>query len=224
MRITKEQRTIHQLKHFVRILWKIITDAQDFILEQYPKILLVGHPTATWRLPKEITFITSDELHAMFSSMGVHDREDAAVKKYGAIFIIGMGWSMKDGSAPEELRSPGYDDWNLNGDIICYHPLTEYRHEISSMGIRVDKDSLLAQLENRGISKDRDLDFMKAVIEEKLPLTYGGGLGISRLLMLLLRTGHIGEVQVGVWHDAHFEQAKNAGIDLIPDRIVHEPQ
>lgn len=224
MCIDKEQRTLDQLKYFVRILWKIITDAQDFALEKYPAILLDGHPTSTWRLPKEITFITAEELHAMFPSMGVHYRENAAAKQYGAIFIIGMGWPMKDGSAPEEIRSPGYDDWILNGDIICYHPLTEYRHEISSMGIRVDKDSLLAQLEHSGVPEDRDLDFMKAVIEENVPFSYGGGIGISRLLMLLLRTGHIGEVQVGVWHDAHFEQAKNAGIDLIPDRIVHEAQ
>lgn len=222
--ITKEQRNVDQLKSFVRIIWKIVTDAEDFILEKYPQIIMDGHPTSNWRLPKDITFITSEELHAMFPGMGVHARENAAVKKFGAVFIIGMGWPMKDGSEPEEVRSPGYDDWNMNGDIICYHPLTEYRHEISSMGIRVDKDSLVAQLEHRGVSKDKDLDFMKAVIEEKVPFSYGGGLGISRLLMLLLRTGHIGEVQVGLWHDQHYKQAKEVGIDLIPDRIVHEAQ
>jgi len=128
---------------------------------------------------------------------------------------------MNDGSPPEEVRSPGYDDWNLNGDIIVRHPLTEYRHELSSMGIRVDKDSLLKQLEHRGVlNKERDLAFQRAVIEDKVPLSYGGGLGISRLCMLLLRTGHIGEVQVGVWHDEHYKQAMDAGIDMIPDRIV----
>ena len=224
VRITKEQRTVEQLKYFVKTLWKIVTDAEDMILQEYPEILLEGHPTASWRLPKEITFITSEELHAMFPDMGIHERENAAVKKFGAIFIIGMGWPMKDGSAPEEVRSPGYDDWNLNGDIICYNPLTEYRHEISSMGIRVDKDSLIAQLEHRGVGHERNLDFMKAVINEDVVFSYGGGLGISRLLMLLLRTGHIGEVQVGLWHNAHYKQAKEAGIDLIPDRIVHLAQ
>ncbi|GFH56299.1 aspartate--ammonia ligase [Chaetoceros tenuissimus] len=222
--ITKEQRTVEQLKYFVKTIWKIVTDAEDMILQEYPEILLEGHPTASWRLPKEITFITSEELHAMFPDMDIHERENAAVINFGAIFIIGMGWPMKDGSAPEEVRSPGYDDWNLNGDVICYNPLTEYRHEISSMGIRVDKNSLIAQLEHRGVGHERNLDFMKAVINEDVVFSYGGGLGISRLLMLLLRTGHIGEVQVGLWHDAHYKQAKEVGVDLIPDRIVHLAQ
>lgn len=101
------------------------------------------------------------------------------------------------------------------------HPLTEYRHELSSMGIRVDKDSLWKQLEHRNALHELDLDFQKAVREEKLPLSYGGGVGISRLLMLLLRMGHIGQVQVGLWHDAHYKQVIEAGIDLIPDRIIN---
>jgi len=104
------------------------------------------------------------------------------------------------------------------------HPLTEYRHEISSMGIRVDKDSLLKQLEHRGVLHEKDLPFFQAVLHDKVPYSYGGGLGISRLLMLLLRTGHIGEVHVGVWHDAHFQQAKEAGVDLIPDRVLPEEE
>lgn len=132
---------------------------------------------------------------------------------------------MSDGSDPEEVRSPGYDDWNMNGDIIVRHPLTEYRHELSSMGIRVDKDSLMKQLEHRGMLDQKDLPFHRAVREETVPYSYGGGIGISRLLMLLLRTGHIGEVQVGVWHDAHFEQAAAAGCDIIPDRLIpYEPK
>jgi aspartate--ammonia ligase len=136
------------------------------------------------------------------------------------LFILGLGWPLSDGSPAEEVRSPGYDDWNMNGDIMVYHPLTEYRHELSSMGIRVDKDALLKQLEHRGVSHEAELDFQKAVIEERLPFSYGGGIGISRLLMLLLRTGHIGEVQVGLWHDEHYKQAIDAGIDMIPDRIL----
>ena len=100
------------------------------------------------------------------------------------------------------------------------HPLTEYRHELSSGGIRVDRDALLKQLEHRGALDEANLDFQKAVIEEKLPYSYGGGIGISRLLMLLLRMGHIGQVQCGLWHDEHYKQAMEAGIELIPDRIV----
>lgn len=165
--------------------------------------------------------MTSQELRDAYPDLDVHGRENAIVNKHGAVFIVGMGWPMRDGSAPEEVRSPGYDDWTLNGDIMCRHPLTEYRHEISSMGIRVDKDSVLAQLKHRDMMYEADLDFFKAVIEEELPFSYGGGLGISRLLMLLLRTGHIGEVQVGLWHDAHYKQAASAGIDMIPDRILH---
>ena len=102
------------------------------------------------------------------------------------------------------------------------HPLTEYRHELSSGGIRVDKDSLYKQLEHKGVLHELDLPFQKAVLEENLPFSYGGGIGISRLLMLLLRLGHIGQVQVGLWHDEHYKQAFAAGIDLIPDRIVDD--
>jgi aspartate--ammonia ligase len=156
----------------------------------------------------------------MYPDLDVHGRENAIVRKHGAVFIIGMGWPMSDGSVAEEIRAPAYDDWNLNGDIMVEHPLTEYRHELSSMGIRVNKESILTQLEHRGRLHEKDLPFNKAVIDDALPHCYGGGIGISRLLMLLLRTGHIGEVHVGLWHDEHFKQAKAAGIDMIPDRIV----
>ena len=208
----------------MRIIWKIITDAEDFILAEYPEIILKGHPTANYRLPKGITFITSEELHSQYPDLDVHVRENAAVRKFGAIFIIGMGWPMKDGSAPEEVRAPAYDDWNLNGDIIVMHPLTGYRHELSSMGIRVDSKSILSQLKHRGLEHEMKLPFNSAVIHNELPFSYGGGIGISRLLMLLLRTAHIGEVQCGVWHDEHYRMVSGApGIDLIPDRIIDLP-
>lgn len=116
--MNKEDRNLDYLKEHVRIIWKIITDAEDYILEKYPGILLEGHPTADWRLPKEITFITSEELHQRFPDLDVHGRENAIVQEKGAVFIIGMGWNMADGSEPEEVRSPGYDDWSLNGDIM----------------------------------------------------------------------------------------------------------
>jgi len=222
IRISKEQRNVDQLKSYVKTIWKIITDAEDFILEKYPNILLQGHPTAKMRLPKEITFLTAEELHQMFPDEDVYGRENAAVRKYGAIFIIGMGWPMKDGSAPEEVRSPSYDDWTMNGDIMVLNPITGYRHEISSMGIRVDKDALLKQLEHRGMLHETEYSFQKAVLNDELPYSYGGGIGISRTLMLLLRTAHIGEVQCGLWHDEHYKQVRPLGIDLIPDRIVRE--
>lgn len=113
VRITPEMRTVEQLKTYVRTIWKIVTDCENYILEKYPQILLEGHPTSKIRLPKDITFITAEELHAKYPDLDVHGRENAAVNEYGAIFILGMGWPMKDGSAPEEVRSPGYDDWNV---------------------------------------------------------------------------------------------------------------
>jgi aspartate--ammonia ligase len=105
VKITKEQRTVDQLKYFVKTIWKMITDCEDYIVEKYPGILLEGHPTAEWRLPKEITFITADELHEMFPDKSVHGRETAGVKKFGAMFIVGMGWPLKDGSPPEEVSA-----------------------------------------------------------------------------------------------------------------------
>ena len=116
--ITEDMRKVEQLKSYVRTIWQIITDCEDMILEKYPNILLPGHPTAKLRLPKDIHFVTAQELHDEFPDMDVHGRENAAVKKYGAIFILGMGWPMSDGSPPEEVRSPGYDDWTMNGDIM----------------------------------------------------------------------------------------------------------
>mmetsp|Transcript_20173 Transcript_20173/g.24491 ORF Transcript_20173/g.24491 Transcript_20173/m.24491 type:complete len:401 (-) Transcript_20173:691-1893(-) len=220
VRIAESDRNLETLKKFVSTIWNIITDAEDMIVENYPQILLESHPTAMIRLPKKITFISSEELYSAYPDLDVHQRENAIVRKHGAVFIIGMGWPMKDGSAAQEIRAPTYDDWNLNGDILVQHPLTEYRHELASMGIRVDKTSIVAQLEYSGKSLEASLPFNKAVIDQKLPFCYGGGIGISRLLMLLLRTGHIGEVQCGVWHDAHYKQAKDAGIDIIPDRVL----
>ena len=219
--ITKEQRTVAQLKEYVTTIYKIITDAEEMILDKYPQILS-SSDKEEWRLPKQIHFTTADDLHEEFPTLSVHDRETAACRKYGAVFIVGMGWPLKDGSPPEEIRSPSYDDWTLNGDIIVFHPLTQYRHELSSMGIRVDKQSLLRQLEHRGMMHEIELPYQRAVLEDRLPLSYGGGIGISRLMMLLLRTCHIGEVQAGVWHDEHYRQTLEAGIDMIPDRILSE--
>lgn len=231
IRLAPESRTVQQLEQYVRTLWKIITDAEKSVLQAFPEVLLPGHPTSHWRLPHDLKFVTSQQLHDWYPGMDARERETAAVKKWGAIFVHGMGWPMADGSAPEEVRAPDYDDWNLNGDIVVLHPLTEYRHELCSLGVRVDGPTLLQQLAHRrgggkGSSSDDDVQssltpYHRAVVDRKVPPSFGGGLGISRLLMLLLRTAHIGEVHVGVWHDLHHLQAQKAEIDLIPDRIVH---
>ena len=222
IKIDESMRNLDQLKTYVQIIYKIIVDCQEYIFERYPQILCHTHESSEWRLPDNITFITSQELHDLYPNFGIHERENAAVTRFGAIFVIGMGWPMNDGSIAQEIRSPSYDDWLLNGDIIVRHPLTGYRHELSSMGIRVNAESLTSQLKHRGVyDKEKDLPFQRAVLNNILPLSYGGGIGISRLLMLLLRTSHIGEVQCGLWHDSHYEQiADLGGIDIIPDRII----
>lgn len=242
IRITREQRTLEHLKAVVRRIYGVLRDVQDAVLAEFPALDAGG---AAERLPEQIHFITAEDLHARYPGQDVHDREDSGVREFGAIFIIGMGWPMSDGTAPEEVRAPDYDDWNLNGDIIVRHPVTGYRHELSSMGIRVDAASMRKQLEHRcGSSLEFmcschypppksycfllkrkpsramlarcDLPYHKAVLGDELPFCIGGGLGISRLCMLLLRTGHIGEVQAGVWHPQHVQEARQHGMELIP--------
>eukprot|EP00635_Sarcinochrysidales_sp_CCMP3193_P012377 CAMPEP_0118891378 /NCGR_PEP_ID=MMETSP1166-20130328/1414_1 /TAXON_ID=1104430 /ORGANISM="Chrysoreinhardia sp, Strain CCMP3193" /LENGTH=371 /DNA_ID=CAMNT_0006830037 /DNA_START=87 /DNA_END=1202 /DNA_ORIENTATION=+ len=211
LRISNEQRNKEFLKKIVLKIWAIIKDAERMVTSNY------GIPPS---LPADLKFTDPEELHGLWPDADVHERETNAVRKWGAIFIVGMGWPLKDGSAPEEVRSPSYDDWNLNGDIIVHHPVTGYRHELSSMGIRVDAETLKAQLQHRNMTDLLQKPYHAAVVKDELPLSIGGGIGISRLVMLLLQTAHVGEVSIGVWHDAHFHQAKQAGIDIIPDRLI----
>ena len=211
VRITKDQRTVEFLKGTVEKIWAIIKDAEKMVTTKFGIL-----PS----LPADIKFTDPEELHALWPDADIHTRETNAVNKWGAVFIIGMGWPLKDGSAPEEVRSPSYDDWNLNGDIIVRHPVTGYRHELSSMGIRVNAESMEKQLQHRQMTHLLTKPYHAAVMKNDLPFSMGGGIGISRLIMLLLQTGHIGEVSIGVWHEAHFHQAKASGIDMIPDRII----
>ena len=145
--------------------------------------------------------------------------EQEGVRKFGAMFIAGMGWPLKDGSEPEEVRAPDYDDWHLNGDIMVLHPITQHRHELSSMGIRVDCQAMRRQLEATGKTHLSSLPYHAAVLEDRLPLSIGGGLGISRLMMLLLQKGHIGEVQAGIWHPEHIKEALAHNFDLVPTNM-----
>lgn len=211
LRLSPEQRKVDFLKEIVLKIWKIIKDCERMVEDKF---------NISPSLPDDIHFVTSEELHATWPQASIHQRETNAVEKWGAVFIIGMGWPMSDGTAPEEIRSPSYDDWNLNGDIIVKHPKTGYRHELSSMGIRVDAESLSKQLDHRDMNHLRDRPYHSAVLNGNLPLSIGGGIGIARLLMLLLQCGHIGEVHVGVWHKDHHDQAKASNISLIPDRLL----
>ncbi len=142
------------------------------------------------------------------------ERETAAAREYGAIFLMQIGDKLSDGK-PHDGRAPDYDDWALNGDIIVYYPLLDMGFEISSMGIRVDEDSLIAQLEKAGCTQRKKFSFHKAILEGKLPYTIGGGIGQSRICMFFLRRAHIGEVQSSVWLDADKEAAQKAGITLL---------
>jgi aspartate--ammonia ligase len=212
--ITKEQRNLEFLKDTVRNLWKMITECEASVHAAFP-----GKFDGAKKLPAEITFVTPDEMHERWPGADIHEREDAAVKEWGAIFILGMGWPLKDGSAPEEVRAPDYDDWLMNGDIMVLHPVTGRRHELSSMGIRVDADALVKQCEHRGRNELLEKPFHKALLNNELPLCIGGGIGISRLVMLVTQSAHIGEVQCGVWHPDHVTQAEEAGCKIIPDHM-----
>jgi len=214
VRLLEEQRTLDTLKQYVSTIYAIIKDAERMIRAEYPVLAQLDE------LPDTIHFVTAEELHSTWPDEDVHGRENKAVQQWGAIFIVGMGWPMRDGSAPEEVRAPDYDDWTLNGDIMVRGARTGYRHELSSMGVRVNAASLAAQLKARGMEDRTALPYHQGVLRNTLPLCIGGGIGISRLLMHLLGARHIGQVQVGVWADRHHQQCAAAGIALIPDRLM----
>src|SRR6201997_1604520 len=205
--VTSEQRNLEFLKLIVKKIWKVLVGAEKFAQEMFPELKNPRYPS----LPEELTFLHAEELLAMFPDLPRKRRETVILQKYPAIFIIGIGWPLKDGY-PHEMRAADYDDWvtdtsketgaathGLNGDILVWNPVTKRRHELTSMGIRVTKDTLKQQLE-----MSKQLDFMKlpyhrAILEDQIPLSIGGGIGQSRTLMLLLRKAHLGEVSVTVW-------------------------
>ena len=174
-------------------------------------------------LPDEITFIHSEDLEREYPSLSPQQREREAARKYGAVFIIGIGYPLSKGE-PHSLRAPDYDDWStlskegyhgLNGDIIVYDRVRNDSLELSSMGIRVNKESLLRQLEMKGLNERKDLYWHKRLLNGEYPQTIGGGIGQSRLCMLLLHKCHIGEVQASVWSAETRREAKEKGIYLI---------
>jgi aspartate--ammonia ligase len=205
--ITPQQRNLEFLKMIVRKIWKVIVGAEEFALEMFPQLKDPRYPA----LPKDLIFLHAEEILEMYPDLPRKQRETQVLQKYPAIFIIGIGWPLKDGY-PHEMRAADYDDWitdtsqetekdthGLNGDILVWNPVTRRRHELSSMGIRVTKDTLRQQLE---MSKQTDflrLPYHRAILEDRIPLSIGGGIGQSRTLMLLLRKAHLGEVSVTVW-------------------------
>ena len=165
-------------------------------------------------IPNEITFITTQELEDMYPDLTSKEREDAACREYGAIFLMKIGGALKSGKK-HDGRSPDYDDWELNGDIILWNDLLERSFEISSMGIRVDAESMRKQLELADCMDRAELPYQKAVLNDELPLTIGGGIGQSRLCMFFLRKAHIGEVQVSVWPEEQIKHCEENNIHLL---------
>jgi len=206
--ITAEERTLATLKETVRKIWKVIKGAERFVHEEFPALKDPRYPD----LPEELVFLHAEDLLAMYPDLPRKQRETKVLsEKHAAIFIIGIGWVLADGY-PHEMRAADYDDWvtpttsddgrpmhGLNGDILVWNPVTKRRHELTSMGIRVTKETMRQQLELSGQLDFLDLPYHQAVLNDRIPLSIGGGIGQSRTTMLLLRKAHLGEVSVTVW-------------------------
>ena len=205
--ISAEQRNLDFLKRVVRRIWKVLKGAEDLVLTMFPQLNDARYP----RLPEELTFLHAEEILDMYPDLPRKQRESAVLQKYPAVFIIGIGWTLADGY-PHEMRAADYDDWvtptvaangrpmhGLNGDILVWNPVTRRRHELTSMGVRVNADTLRRQLELTNQLHLLQYPYHQAIINNRIPLSIGGGIGQSRTLMLLLRKAHLGEVTVSVW-------------------------
>ena len=204
--ITKADRTVETLKKTVKDVYEALRVTEKYIANQYDYVKCI--------LPEEITFITSQELLDRYPDKNVKEREYLAAKEYGAVFIMKIGDLLTNGEK-HDGRAPDYDDWQLNGDIMVYYPVDDIALELSSMGIRVDEESLVSQLAKAGCPERAELDFQKSLLEGKLPYTVGGGIGQSRICMFFLRKAHIGEVQVSVWPKEAVEYAASRGVTLL---------
>jgi aspartate--ammonia ligase len=208
-RITADMRNVDYLKKTVKAIWKVIKGAEQWAIKEFPKLRDPRFP----ELPDELVFLHAEEILDMYPTLPRKQRETLVVQKYPAIFIIGIGWVLEDGY-PHEMRAADYDDWctptyekngkmmhGLNGDILVWNPVTHRRHELSSMGVRVTKETLVEQLEITGQQDFLKLPYHKAIMADRIPLSIGGGIGQSRTVMLLLKKAHLGEVSVTVWPD-----------------------
>ena len=190
--IDKSERTEETLKSIVRQIFKVIKHMEHEVWYKYPQ--------AVKKLPEDITFVTSEELLELYPDLTPKQRENAITKKYGCVFLMHIGDKLSNGE-PHDGRAPDYDDWQLNGDILFWYDLLDCALEISSMGIRVDEDSLVSQCEKAGCTDRLSLPFHQMLLNKELPYTIGGGIGQSRLCMLLLDRAHVGEVQASEWSD-----------------------
>ncbi len=204
--ITREMRTLDYLKETARKIVGVICDTNELLGVDFPEIKV--------ELNRDMSAITSLELEALYPTLTPKEREDAYLKEHGTALIMQIGGALKSGQ-PHDGRAPDYDDWQLNGDILFYNKVLGRAFEISSMGVRVDSESLDRQLKIRGCDDRRTLPFHKMLLNDELPLTIGGGIGQSRLCMLMMGCAHIGEVQCSVWDKATLDGCKAAGIRLL---------
>lgn len=205
--IHKEERTLDTLKETVKIVYKCLRKTEKYMAIQYDYIEEL--------LPHDIFFVTTQELAEMFPEYTPKEREYYITKTKGAVCIMKIGDELEIDGKPHDGRAPDYDDWNLNADILVYYPVLDIALELSSMGIRVDRKALLSQLEKANCMERADLPFQKAIINEELPYTIGGGIGQSRICMFFLRKAHIGEVQSSLWPEEMLAECENHGIRLL---------
>ncbi|MDY6857222.1 MAG: aspartate--ammonia ligase [Thermodesulfobacteriota bacterium] len=221
--ITEKQRNLNFLTEVVKKIWKVIKGAEVHIQKKFPELKTDKHPN----LPKEIEFLHAEDILNKYPDMPRKERETTILQEHPAIFIYGIGWVLKDGY-PHEMRAADYDDWvteteskdgrpmhGLNGDILVWNPVTKRRHELTSMGIRVNPDTLRKQLEISGQFDFLELPYHQAILNGDIPLSIGGGIGQSRTQMLLLKKAHIGEVSVTVWPKVFKEMCKKKGIHVL---------
>jgi aspartate--ammonia ligase len=212
--IRPQERNLDFLKDIVRKIYGALWETENYVCDLYPKIRPV--------LPKEIQFVHTEELLEMYPDLNPRRREDKIAERYGAVFVIGIGGQLADGTI-HDGRAPDYDDWvtptgqgrkGLNGDIFLWYPVLKRGFEISSMGIRVDKEAMLKQLEIRNVTDRKKFAWHKRLLDGELPLSIGGGIGQSRLCMFLLRKIHVGEVHSSIWPQDMLEKCSWAGIKL----------
>lgn len=204
--IKEEDRKLSYLKKIVKKIYRCIYKISEDINKKYPFIKN--------ELPKDITFISTKELEKMYPNLSRKDREDEICKKYKAVFLMQIGEELKD-HLPHDSRAADYDDWRLNGDLLVYNSIYDCAFELSSMGIRVNKNSLIKQLKKKGELDKLDNKYCKSIINDELPQSIGGGIGQSRLSMYLLHKAHIGEVQASIWEEKEIEELKKNNIFLL---------
>ena len=204
--IKKDERTLATLMDTVKIVYKCLRKTEKYMAIQYDYIEEI--------LPHDIFFVTTQELADMLPDNTPKEREYYISKAKGAVCIMQIGDVLENGER-HDGRAPDYDDWSLNADIVVYYPVLDIALELSSMGIRVDKKALLSQLKKAGCEERKDLPFQKAIINEELPYTIGGGIGQSRICMFFLRKAHIGEVQSSLWPEDMIAQCEENGVQLL---------